>query len=369
MRRLHFVSGLIVLILVFSLAACGGSSTGTVSEVGSAEESAPADAESTTAEEAAPTEEPAAEPTEEPAEEEATTAEEPTEEPAEEATAAPTEEEAAEGEAAEGEAAEATTMEEGSMVEPEFAEMDPANFTNSAVIDNAWMPMLPGMHWAYEGETIEDGESVPHRIEFTVTDLTKEIDGVQNIVAWVVDISNDEVVESELSFYAQDDDGTVWYFGEYPEEYEDGELIAAPTWIAGQEEAKAGVKMVKEPTLDMPVYYQGWGPAVEWSDFGKVARMGEEVCVAVDCYQDVLVIDESSLGEEGAFQQKFYARDVGNISVEWTGEDASKETLEMVVFAELDADALAEIHQLAMEQEARAYENSPDVYGQTAPME
>lgn len=353
MRRSYFLSGLIVLILLLSLAACGGGSEGTVSEAGSAEATAPAAEEPAADAEAADAEEPTAE-------EEAAEAE-PTAEPAEEPTAEPEEESA--GAAAEEEGGDAGA------IEPEFAEMDPANFTNSTVIDNEWMPTLPGMHWAYEGETIEDGESVPHRIEFTVTDLTKEIDGVKTVVAWVVDISDGEVVESELSFYAQDDDGAVWYFGEYPEEYEEGELIAAPTWISGQAEAKAGVKMVKEPTLDTPVYYQGWGPAVEWSDFGIVARMGEEVCVAVDCYTDVLVINESSLGEPDAFQQKFYARGVGNISVEWTGEDASKETLEMVIFEDLDADAMAEIHQLAMEQEARAYENSPDVYGQTAPME
>lgn len=254
-------------------------------------------------------------------------------------------------------------------IEPVFPDFDPANFTNSTTIDNAWTPLLPGMHWVYDGETIEDGESIPHQIEFTVTDLTKEIDGVRTVVAWVVDISEDEVVESEISFYAQDDDGTVWYFGEYPEEYDGGELVAAPGWISGIEEARPGIKMVKEPQLDTPIYFQGWAPEVDWSDFGLVARMGEEVCENGTCYEDVLVIDESSLEEIGAFQQKFYARDVGNIRVEWSGDDANQETLQLVEFEQLDADAMAEVRALALEQEARAYENSPDVYGQTSPME
>lgn len=250
---------------------------------------------------------------------------------------------------------------------PQFAEFDPAGFGNSTVIDNEWSPMQPGMQWVYEGETLQDGESVPHRLEFTVTDLTKEIAGVQTVVAWVVDISAEEIVESELAFYAQDDEGTLWYLGEYPEEYENGELVAAKPWIAGIEYAKAGVKMVKEPQLDTPIYFQGWGPAVDWTDYGIVAQIGAETCVPVDCYKDVLVVDESSLGEPGAAQQKFYAQGVGNVRVEWTGEDESKETLDLIEFTQLSPEALAEITAAAVEQEARAYEQSPDVYAQTQP--
>lgn len=291
---------------------------------------------------------------------------EPTEAPIEEAVDEETTDEVATDEETVDEDEETS---EGSAIEPLFADFDPANFTNSTTIDNEWSPFVPGMHWVYEGETIEDGEMIPHRIEFTVTDLVKEINGIKTVVAWVVDISEEEIVESELSFYAQDDVGAVWYFGEYPEEYEEGEFVAAPTWIAGIADAQAGVKMIKEPTLDTPIYFQGWGPDVEWSDFGVISRVEDEICVPVDCYQEVLVIDESSLGEVGAFQQKYYARGVGNIYVTWTGEDASKETLDMVEFTQLDPEAMAEINAMALEQEARAYERSADVYGLTAPIE
>jgi hypothetical protein len=68
-----------------------------------------------------------------------------------------------------------------------------------------------------------EAEEIPHRIEFTVTDLTKEIAGVSTVVAWVVDYSDGQVVEQEIAFYAQDNDGNVWYLGEHPEEYEDGD--------------------------------------------------------------------------------------------------------------------------------------------------
>ena len=62
--------------------------------------------------------------------------------------------------------------------------------------------------------------------------------------------------EKEIAFYAQYDDGTVWYLGEHPEEYEDGEFVKAPTWIHGLEEARAGVKMLADPALHTQSLFQ-----------------------------------------------------------------------------------------------------------------
>jgi hypothetical protein len=229
--------------------------------------------------------------------------------------------------------------------------------------------MKPGMRWAYEGITVEDGESIPHRIEFTVTDLTKEIAGVRTVVAWLVDYSDDELVEAELAFYAQDDDGNVWYLGEYPEEYEEGELVAAPTWIAGLLDAKPGIKMMADPQLGMPNYFQGWGPAVEWSDYSQVDQVGQETCVPVDCYQDVLVMAESSLDEVGIFQLKYYAPGVGEVRTGWRGADATQEELELVELVQLSPEDLTEARAKALELEKHAYEVSQHVYARTPPAE
>lgn len=251
----------------------------------------------------------------------------------------------------------------------EFKDFDPSNFDNSTVITNKWMPMQPGTQWAYEGTAVdEEGNEFDRRIEFTVTDLTKEIAGVNTVVAWIVDYNDGEVIEKEVAFYAQDNDGNVWYLGEHPEEFEDGKFIDAPTWIAGVEDAKPGIKMMAEPKVGTPSYYQGWGPAVEWSDYGRIDKMGEETCVPVDCYQDVMVIAESSLGEVGAAQFKYYAAQVGEVRVNWGGTDASQETLELVEHVQLSPEELAEIHAEALALEEHAYEISEDVYGKTSPM-
>jgi hypothetical protein len=249
----------------------------------------------------------------------------------------------------------------------DLEEFDYDNFDRPTHIDNQWLPMQPGNHWVFEGSTDEDGERIPHRIEFTVTGLTKEIDGVPTVVAWIEDYADDELVEAEIAFYAQDDDGNVWYLGEYPEEYEDGEFVDAPAWIAGLEDAQAGIKMIAQPRLGTASYAQGWAPAVEWTDRGQVYKMGQLTCVPADCYDDVLVIDEFNEEEPGAIQLKYYARGTGNVRVGFRGEDAQQETLELVEFEELDPVALAEANVAALNLEERAYENSPDVYGQTMP--
>jgi hypothetical protein len=252
----------------------------------------------------------------------------------------------------------------------EFKDFDPNNFDNSTNINNKWMPMQPGTKWAYEGTAVdEEGNKFDRRIEFTITDLTKEIAGVRTVVAWIVDYNNDEVIEKEIAFYAQDNDGNVWYLGEHPEEYEAGKFIDAPTWIAGQEDARAGIKMVAEPQLGIPNYFQGWGPAVEWSDYGRIEKMGQETCVPVDCFKDVMVIAESSLGEVGAAQFKYYVSGVGEVRVNWGGQDATQEALGLVEYVQLSPEELAEIRAEALAVEKHAYEISEDVYGQTAPME
>jgi hypothetical protein len=249
--------------------------------------------------------------------------------------------------------------------------LDPGRFTRSVQIDNPWLPLVPGTRLTYEGTSVEDdGSTVPHRIVVNVTDLTKTIAGVRAAVTWDLDYSDGELVEAELAFYAQDSTGTVWYLGEYPEEYEDGKFVAARPWIHGFEEASAGIMMQATPRVGTPSYAEGWGPAVEWSDRGLVDQMGQRTCVAKGCYEDVLVIAETSAGEPDAQQLKYYARGTGNVRVGWRGSgEKTQETLELVRVDRLDAAALAAVRAEALKLEQSGYRHSPTVYAHTPPAE
>jgi hypothetical protein len=254
--------------------------------------------------------------------------------------------------------------------EAQFPDFDPANFKNSTVIDNEWVAMQTGTKWVYEGTALDDaGKTIDRRIEFTVTDLTKEIEGVRTVVAWIEDFTDGELGEQEVAFFAQDDSGNVWYFGEHPEDFENGQFIEAPTWIAGFQDAKPGIVMMAKPQLGMANVYQGWGPEVGWSDYGRVEQMAQDVCVPVDCYKNVLMNAEASLAEPGAFQLKYYAPGVGEIKIGWRGDDPTQEQLELIEYKQLSPEELAEVHAQSLKLEKHAYEVSPDSYGKTAPMQ
>ena len=254
--------------------------------------------------------------------------------------------------------------------EPKVEDFDPSKFDRSTQIDNEWMPLKPGTRFVYAGIAIDNGKPVPRRLVVTVTDLTKVIGGVRTVVSWDVDYNAGELVEAELAFYAQDRDGNVWLMGEYPEEYEKGKLVTAPAWLHGLEEARAGIAMQAKPQLGTPSYSQGWGPAVNWTDRGQVDQMGKATCVPAGCYQDVLVIAETSKAETNAHQLKYWARGVGNVRVGWRGKgEKTKESLELVDSMQLGPEALAEVRAKALELEKHAYEMSKNVYSHTSPAE
>src|SRR5215207_252784 len=61
--------------------------------------------------------------------------------------------------------------------ESETVELDPADFTTA--IDNPYWPMRPGSRWVYRES---DGEGSVQRVDVTVTDQTKVINGIEAVV-------------------------------------------------------------------------------------------------------------------------------------------------------------------------------------------
>jgi hypothetical protein len=247
-------------------------------------------------------------------------------------------------------------------------DFDRTNFDNSTTVDNTWFPLVPGTHSVFEGSAIDDGQRISRRVLTTVTDLSKEINGVNSVVVWERDYSEGELVEAELAFFAQDNYGTVWHMGEYPEEYEDGEFDKAPGWLAGSKGATAGIAMRAEPRLGTPGYAQGYAPPpINWIDRGRVHNVGEKVCVPVGCYEDVLVIEEFERNKPGAYQLKYYAPGVGDVRVGWRGpEEEEKEGLELVKDVRLSPQGLAKARSNALKLEKHAYEIK-DYYRKTKP--
>jgi hypothetical protein len=247
-------------------------------------------------------------------------------------------------------------------------DFDPTNFDHSTKVDNEWFPLKPGEHSVFEGSAIDDGQRISRRVVSTVTDLTKEINGVNSMIVWERDYNEGQLVEAELGFFAQDDYGNVWHMGEYPEEYEDGEFDKAPGWLAGLKGATAGIAMRAEPRLKTPSYAQGYAPPpINWMDRGRVYKVGQNTCVPVDCYEDVLVIEEFERNKPGAYQLKYYAPGVDDVRVGWRGpEEEEKEGLDLVKDVGLSPQGLAKARANALEMEKHAYQIK-EYYGKTEP--
>src|ERR671911_2550803 len=247
-------------------------------------------------------------------------------------------------------------------------DFDPTNFDNSTSVDNKWFPLKPGDHSVFEGSAFDDGQRITRRVVTTVTDLSKEIQGVNSVVVWERDYTEGELVEAELAFFAQDTYGNVWHMGEYPEEYEEGEFEKAPGWLAGLKGASAGIAMRAEPRLKKPSYAQGYAPPpINWIDRGRVYKVGQKTCVPVDCYEDVLVIEEFERNKPGAYQLKYYAPGVGDVRVGWRGpEEEEKEGLELVKDVRLNPQGVANARSEALELEKHAYQIK-DYYRKTQP--
>jgi hypothetical protein len=249
---------------------------------------------------------------------------------------------------------------------PDSAAGPAPQFSTPTDVDNRMFPLRPGTQFEYRGKVVEGGASEPHSVIFTVTDVTKVVNGVRTVVAWDRDIRDGERREVELAFFAQDDAGNVWNFGEYPEEYENGKFAGAPnTWIRGANGAYGGRHMLAQPRVGAQ-YVEGRIPAIDFHDVSRITRVDHSTCVPSGCYQRVLMVTESSPGDPGGGQQiKYYAPGVGLVRIGARGGD-SQEFLSLHAVRQLDRSALAEVRSEVLAMDRRAYRISK-VYQVTKP--
>jgi hypothetical protein len=250
----------------------------------------------------------------------------------------------------------------------EITHFNKGNFSNPTDIDNKWSPLVPGTQMIMEGVANRTGELLEHQVIFTVTEVTKVIDGVRTVVLWDRDINQGKLVEAELAFKAQDNAGNIWNLGEYPEEYENGEFLGAPsTWISGLGKADGGLLMEGQPTIDPTYYMQGLVPPIDFLDCARAVKIGERKCTPMECYKSVQVTHERApLEPAEGIHRKYYAAGVGNVLVNAIENDPEGETLVLSQIVQLSPEALKQANQVVLNLDRRAYRNVP-LYRRTLP--
>lgn len=189
----------------------------------------------------------------------------------------------------------------------EPVELDPADFV--AEIDNEYWPMSPGSRWVYR-EVDEEGNEL--RVEVTVTDRTKKIAGIDAVVVHDVVTENGELKEDTFDWYAQDEDGNVWYLGEDTKEYEDGEVVSTKgSWEHGVDGAQAGVIMPADPKVGLIYRQEHYAGKAE--DRGEILALDESVKVPFGSFDGALETEDTTPLEPKVLEHKFYAKGVGAV--------------------------------------------------------
>jgi hypothetical protein len=200
---------------------------------------------------------------------------------------------------------------------PDF---DPKDFVTR--VDNRYFPLQPGTRFIYRGT--EDGE--PEKVVTDVTHQHKTIQGVKVVVVLDRVFIGGSLKEKTLDWYAQDEDGNVWYFGEDSKEFENGQVTStAGSWEAGKNGARAGVIMLAHPHTGQS-YQQEFAAGVA-EDMARVLRVNAKVSVPYGSFKHCLKTEETTPLEPGAKEIKLNCPGVGFVK----GDDVSGGTAHVVL--------------------------------------
>ena len=200
--------------------------------------------------------------------------------------------------------------EKGKGEELDISVCAPENGPFSLEIDNDWFPLPVGQRWVLEGT---DDEGTVIRIEIEVLDETEEIAGVTARVVEASEYEDGKLVEVARDFYVQAPDGTVCYYGEDVDIYEDGEVVSHEgSWRADGETNLPGIMMPADPKVGM-IFRQEYAPGVA-EDMCEIVAFGETVDTPAGEFTDTMRVEDwNPLEDPGERDTKYYAYGVGLI--------------------------------------------------------
>jgi hypothetical protein len=200
----------------------------------------------------------------------------------------------------------------------------------ATIVPSDFLPRVTNKYFSLEPGTkyIFRDRAGKERIEVAITDERKDIMGVATTVVRVREWKHNTLVEETRDWYAQDKAGTVWYFGEAVDNYNDGKLANHKgSWEAGVDGAMPGIIMLGNPRVGQTYrqeYYKG-----KAEDMGTVVALDAAVSAPFGKFENCLQIRDWSRIEQGN-EYKYYCPTVGFLTVEESvGGGARIELVEM----------------------------------------
>jgi hypothetical protein len=173
---------------------------------------------------------------------------------------------------------------------------------------NQYFILDPGHQIILEGE---DG-----KVQITVLDKTRVVDGVSTRVIEEKEWEDGELVEISLNFFAMcEKTKDVFYFGEDVDYYKDGKVYKHDgAWLAGKDGSKAGLIMPGTPKEEMK-FYQEIAPDVAM-DRAEIVSVNETCKTPAGTFSKCLKIEEGSALNILEKEFKFHAPGIGLIQDE-----------------------------------------------------
>ncbi|MCB0354514.1 MAG: hypothetical protein KDD64_13345 [Bdellovibrionales bacterium] len=195
---------------------------------------------------------------------------------------------------------------------------------------NPYFPLVVGHEWVYEG----NGET----ITVTVTNKVKMVDGVPCRVVSDTVMVGGFPIEITDDWYAQHENGDLWYCGESVRNYEvfsddlpvEAELVDIEgSWKAGRERAKAGISHFFSPQVGTTYRQEVFLGDAE--DVVEVLSITEsESTPGGSCSGNCLMTRDFTPLDPGVNEYKYYVPGIGQI----LEIDAEGNRIELVSFSE-----------------------------------
>ena len=202
-------------------------------------------------------------------------------------------------------------------------------FSDPLTFDNELMPFEPGGLKMYVGRA--EGEKLAVADLYLEETRSFELDGADVACAILqeTEFEAGELTEVSRNYFAEADDGTVYYFGEVVDIYEDGEVVSHDgSWLVGgptdpsdpPETATALAPAVFMPAD--PEVGDTWKPEDLFPIVDETVELvAEDVNVKVPAgkFEDAIKVKETSQLSDG-FEHKWYVPGLGFVKSSEPGE-------------------------------------------------
>lgn len=187
-------------------------------------------------------------------------------------------------------------------------EINPLDFADQ--IDNPYFSLTPRTTFSYLGGTDEGTEVI-------------KVMGVTILVVWDRVWLDDKLIEDTYDWYAQDQEGNAWYFGEDSKEYKKGKVVSTEgSWEGGVDGAMPGIIMKNILAIGdsyRQEYYQG-----EAEDWAEVVSLNEKVVVPFGSFENCIKTKDWSALEPDAIEYKYYSPSANNVVLETDAKNTER---------------------------------------------